>query len=207
MVTLSRDDPWDNAGSFVASYHEGEIAKYKLNEPDSRMAEWRATDCRAQLCAAERELRSDAFRLEEGLKPWGLLVGMMGPIALTDDDECSPLHWAARNGAWYALPEKALTPDAMLIPNLANESPFEIAARNNNLQQIEAGILTRLVTSCTRIKDTPLHHAARNGYLLHLPQAIKTDELLALENSHGCTVFELHCQYSRAAGHGANHAA
>ncbi len=207
MLTLSRDDPWDNGGSFVSGYHEREIAKYRLNEPEARTAEWRACDCRVQLCAAERELRSDSFRLEEGLKPWALLVGTMGPAALTDDNECSPLHWAASAGTCYALTEKALTADAMLQSNLANETPFELAARNHSLEQIEPEILTALACSRSREGHTPLHHAARGGYLMLLPPIIKTDELLALEDAEGCTVFERHRQAARAQARGANNAA
>jgi hypothetical protein len=207
MQTLSREDPWDVGGSFVASYHEKEVAKYRLGEPDARTSEWRACDCRAQLCEAERLLRSDSFRLEEGLKPWGLLVGTMGADALTDDAGCSPLHWAARAGTWYAVPPQALTADAMLQPNLANEAPFEIGARSHTLEQIEEEALRTVASSRSRTGDVPLHHAARGGYLLALPAAIKTDDLLALEDADGCSVFERHREAMRAAGHGANHAA
>jgi hypothetical protein len=207
MLTLSRDDPWDHGGSFVASYHEREIAKYGLNEPDARTAEWRACDCRSQLCAAEQVLRSDSFRLEEGLKPWGLMVSTMGAAALTDDAECSPLHWAAGSGTWYALPASALTADAMLQPNQANETPFEMAARNQTLHQVDSEALRTLASSRTRAGDTPLHHSARGGYLLLLPPTIKTDDLLALEDADGCSVFERHRAASQALGHGADNAA
>jgi ankyrin repeat protein len=207
MLTLSRDDPWDVGGSFVASYHEQEIAKYRLNEADARTAEWRACDCRDQLCEAEQILRSDSFRLEEGLKPWALMVVTMGAAALTDDAGCTPLHWVARSGTWYALPESALTADAVLQPNLANETPFEIAARNQTLQQIASEALRTLAISRTRANDTPLHHAARGGYLLILPPVIKTDDLLALEDADGCSVFDRHRAASRASGHGENNAA
>lgn len=207
MLTLSRDDPWDNGSSFVSGYHEREIAKYRLNEDDALTAEWRATDCRAQLCAAERELRSDAFRLEEGLKPWSLLVGTMGPASLVDDAGCSPLHWAASAGTCYALTEKALTADAMLQANLRGETPFELAARRHGLEQIDPEVLRALASSRTRSGDTPLHHAARGGYLMLLPPVIKTDELLALEDGEGCSVFARHHEASRAHPHGAGHAA
>ena len=207
MQTLSREDPWDVGGSFVASYHEREVAKYRLGEPDALAGEWRACDCRAQLCAAERQLRSDNFRLEEGLKPWGLLVGTVGAAALTDDSGCSPLHWAASTGTWYAVPAQALTADSMLQANLANETPFEVAARNHTLQQIEEETLRALASSRSRTGDIPLHHAARGGYLLALPPAIKTDDLLALEDAHGRSVFERHREALRASAQGADHAA
>jgi len=198
MLTLSRDDPWDVGGSFVSGYHEREIAKYRLNEADALTAEWRACSCRAELCAAERELRSDSFRLEEGLKPWGLLVDTMGAAALTDDRDCSPLHWAASASAWYALSEKALTADAMLQRNLANETPFEIGARNHSLHQIAPEILKSLAGTRARSGETPLHHAATRGFLLILPPTIKTDELLALEDADGVSVFERHREFMRA---------
>jgi hypothetical protein len=207
MLTLSRDDPWDSGGSFVASYHEKEIATYALGGPEARTAAWRASDCRAQLCGAERQLRSDAFRLEEGLKPWALLVATMGTHALTDDAECSPLHWAAEAGTWYALDPKVLTAESMLQPNLANETPFELGARRQTLRQLDAEVLSAMAVSRNHEGDIPLHHAARQGYLLLLPAVLKSDDMLALEDSTGCSVFERHRAVQHAMGSGADSAA
>jgi hypothetical protein len=179
---------------------EQEIAAYRLNEADALADEWRASECRAQVRAAELRLRSEEFREESGLRPWGLLVSTAGAIALTDDEGYSPLHWAAENNAWYALPESALTADAMLQANARNETPFEMAAKRHALHNISEEALTRLAGSRNRAGDTPLHLSARGGYLLTLPRFLKTEELLALEDAEGISVLERHRRATQASG-------
>jgi hypothetical protein len=200
LLALSQDDPWGSGGTSVLNAVEQEIAKYRLNESDPLLDDWKASDCRAKLCAAERELRSEEFREESGLRPWGLLIATAGAAALTDDEGRSPLHWAAENNAWYAIPARALTADAMLQANAKNETPFGIAAKKLALQNIGEDALRKLASSPNRWGETPLHQAARGGYLMCLPQFLKVDELLALEDGEGCSVLERHRAAIRPTG-------
>ena len=192
VLALSQGDPWGAGGTHVLNAVEQEIAAYRLNEAEALAEEWRASEGREQLRSAELMLRSEEFREESGLRPWGLLVGTAGALALTDDEGRSPLHWAAENNAWYALPESALTADAMLQPNAQNETPFGMAAKRHALHNISEEALTRLAASRNRSGDTPLHQAARGGYLMTLPRFLKTEELLAQEDAEGLSVLERH---------------
>ena len=200
MIALSQDDPWGAGGTSVLSAVEQEIAKYRLNDADPLTGEWRASECRAKLIAAERQMRSDEFREESGLRPWGLLVATAGAAALTDDEENSPLHWAAENNAWYAIPARALTVEAMLQPSAAHETPFGMAAKRHALQNIAEDALVALAGSRSRTGDTPLHRAARGGYLMSLPQCLKKEELLALEDAEGYSVLDRHRATLRPTG-------
>lgn len=200
VVALSEGDPWGAGGTSVLNAVEQEIARFRLNEEGQLADEWRTSECRAQLLEAERWLRSEEFREESGLRPWGLLVGTAGALALTDDEGRSPLHWAAENNAWYAIPAKALTAEAMLSANAENESPFGMAAKRHALQNISEEALKAMAGSRNRAGDTPLHHAARGGYLLSLPQFLKTEELLALEDAQGCSVLDRHRAAMRPTG-------
>jgi hypothetical protein len=192
VVALCQDDPWGAGGTSVLNAVEQELAKYEFSEDRPAPDGWGTSEFRGKLFAAERRLRSEEFREESGLRPWGLLIATAGAAALTDDEGRSPLHWAAENNAWYAIPAKALTADAMLHSNSANETPFGIAAKKRALGNIPEDDLVKLVSSRNRAGDTPLHMAARAGYLLSLPQCLKTDELLALEDVEGHSVLELH---------------
>jgi hypothetical protein len=200
MIALSQDDPWGAGGTSVLSAVEQEIARYRLHEADPLADEWRASECRAKLIAAERQMRSDEFREESGLRPWGLLVATAGAAALTDDEGNSPLHWAAETNAWYAIPARALTVDAMLQPNAGHETPFAMAAKRHALQNIAEDALIALAGSRSRTGDTPLHRAARGGYLMSLPQCLKTEELLALEDAEGYSVLDRHRATLRPTG-------
>jgi len=192
VISLSQGDPWGAGGTYVLNALEQDIAAFRLNEADALAEAWRGSECRAQVRSAETMLRSEQFREESGLRPWGLLVGTAGALALTDDEGRSPLHWAAEANAWYAVPEAALTADAMLQPDAGGETPFGMAAKRHALHNISEEALVRLAGSRNRAGDTPLHHAARGGYLLTLPRFLKTEELLALEDSEGSTVLECH---------------
>ena len=200
MIALGQDDPWGAGGTTVLSAVEQEIAKYRLHDKDPLMDEWRASECRAKLIAAERQMRSDEFREESGLRPWGLLVATAGAAALTDDEGNSPLHWAAENNAWYAIPARALTVEAMLQANPAHETPFAMAAKRHALQNIAEDALISLASSRSRTGDTPLHRAARGGYLMGLPQCLKTEELLVLEDAEGYSVLDRHRATLRPTG-------
>jgi hypothetical protein len=200
VLALSQDDPWGAGGTSVLNAVEQEIARYRPNDGDPSSAEWRGSEFRAKIFAAEKELRSEGFREESGLRPWGLLVATVGAAALTDDEGHSPLHWAAENNAWYAVPEKALTADAMLQADARSETPFGVAAKKRALQNIAEDTLRKLASSPNRAGDTPLHLAARGGYLMSLPQFLKADELLALEDSEGCSVLERHRAAIRPTG-------
>jgi hypothetical protein len=192
VLALSQGDPWGAGGTYVLNAIEQDIAAYRLNEADAHAEAWRSSECRAQVHCAEEMLRSEEFREESGLRPWGLLVGTAGALALTDDEGRSPLHWAAENNAWYAVPESALTADAMLQRDAKNETPFGMAAKRHALHNISEEALTRLASSRNRAGETPLHLAACGGYLLTLPRFMKTEELLAQEDAEGRTVLECH---------------
>lgn len=200
VLTLSQDDPWGAGGTSVLNAIDQEIARYRLNDANPLMDEWKTSEFRAKLHTAEKELRSEEFREESGLRPWGLLIDTAGSIALTDDEGNSPLHWAAENNAWYAIPARALTADAMLQRNANNETPFGMAARMHTLGNIEQDALVRLAGSANRMGDTPLHHAARGGYLMGLPQFLKANELLSLEDGEGLSVLERHRAATRHSG-------
>ncbi len=200
VLSLSQDDPWAAGGTSVLNAVDQEIARYRPSEVDPLIDDWRTSECRAKLRAAEMELRSEKFREESGLRPWGLLIGTAGAVALTDDEGNSPLHWAAENNAWYAVPAKAMTADAMLQVNARHETPFGIAAKRHALQNIAEDALRMLASSRSRAGDTPLHQAARGGYLMSLPQCLKADELLALEDAEGCSVLERHRAAIRPTG-------
>lgn len=192
VLALSQGDPWGAGGTYVLNALEQDIAAYRLNDADAHAQAWRASECRAQVRSAEAMLRSEEFREESGLRPWGLLVGTAGALALADDEGRSPLHWAAENNAWYAVPESVLTADAMLQCDARNETPFGMAAKRHALHNISEEALTRMAGSRSRAGETPLHLAARGGYLLTLPRFLKTEELLALEDAEGRTVLECH---------------
>jgi hypothetical protein len=200
MIALSQDDPWGAGGTSVLSAVEQEIARYRLNDADPLVHEWRASECRAKLIAAESQMRSDEFREESGLRPWGLLIATAGAAALTDDAGNSPLHWAAENNAWYAIPARALTVEAMLQPNAGHETPFGMAAKRHALQNIAEEALITLAGSRSRTGDTPLHRAARGGYLMSLPQCLKSEELLGLEDAEGYSVLDRHRATLRPTG-------
>jgi hypothetical protein len=200
MLALSQNDPWGAGGTSVLNAVDQEIARYRLTDADPLTDDWNASEIRAKLCAAEREMRSEGFREESGLRPWGLLVSTTGAAALTDEQGNSPLHWAAENNAWYAIPAKALTADAMLQANARNETPFGMAAKKHALQNIGEDALKNLASSLSRTGETPLHHAARCGYLMSLPQSLKAEELLGLEDAEGCTVLERHRAAIRPTG-------
>jgi hypothetical protein len=192
VLSLSQDDPWEVKGASVLSAVEQEIARYRVNFTDQLTETWNASECRAKLFAAEQELRSEDFREESGLRPWGLLIDTVGAAALTDDKGNSPLHWAAENSAWHAIPARALTADAILQVNERNETPFEMAAKKHALQSVDEETLKAVASSPNRTGDTALHRAARGGYLLNLPQCLKSDELLAIEDAEGFSVLERH---------------
>ncbi len=192
VLSLSQDDPWEVKGASVLSAVEQEIAKHKVAFTDQFAESWKTSECRAKLFAAEQELRSEGFREEAGLHPWGLLIVTVGAATLTDDAGRSPLHWAAENSAWHAIPAGALTADALLQVNERNETPFEIAARNHALQSMDEEVLKSVASSPSRKGDTALHQAARGGFLLGLPQCLKSDELLAIEDREGVSVLERH---------------
>jgi hypothetical protein len=192
VLSLSRDDPWEVKGASVLSALEQEIARHRVDLTDQLSEGWKASECRAKLCAAERELRSDDFREESGLRPWGLLIATVGAAALTDDRGSSPLHWAAENSAWHAIPARALTADAMLQANERNETAFEMAVRKHALQSMDEETLKAAASSPSRTGDTALHWAARAGYLLSLPQFLKSEELLAIKDGEGFSVLERH---------------
>ena len=200
VLALSQDDPWGAGGTSVLNAVEQEIARYRPNDVDPLADDWKTSECRAKLRAVEGELRSEKFREESGLRPWGLLIGTAGAVALTDDEGNSPLHWAAENNAWYAIPATAMTADAMLQANAKNETPFGIAAKKHALQNIGEDVLKKLARSPNRTGDTPLHQAARGGYLMSLPQFLKADELLALEDAEGYSVLERHRATIRPTG-------
>jgi hypothetical protein len=199
VLSLSQDDPWEVKGASVLSAVEQEVARYRVNYTDQLTEGWNASECRAKLCAAEQELRSEAFREESGLRPWGLLIATVGAAALADDKGGSPLHWAAENSAWHAIPPGILTADAILQVNERNETPFEIAVRKHALQSMDEEALKALASSLNRTGDTALHRAARGGYLMSLPQCLKSDELLAIEDAEGFTVLERHMAALRSA--------
>jgi len=192
VLSLSLDDPWEAKGASVLSAIEQEIARYRVNSTDQLVESWKASECRAKLRAAEQELRSEDFREKSGLRPWGLLIATVGAAALTDDRGSSPLHWAAENSAWHAIPAGALTADAILQVNERNETPFEIAARRNALQSVDEESLKAVASSLGRTGETALHQAARGGYLLNLPQFLKSYELWAVEDAEGFSVLERH---------------
>ena len=192
VLSLSQDDPWEVRGASVLSAVEQEVANHRQNFTDKMAESWKTSVCRAKLRSAEEKLRSDEFREESGLKPWGLLIATVGPAALTDDEGCSPLHWAAENSAWHAIPAKTLTADLMLQVNARNETPFEIAARRHALLSMDEDTLRAVASTPNRVGDTALHQAARGGYLLSLPPCLKTDELLAIEDAGGHSVLEWH---------------
>lgn len=192
VLSLSQDDPWEVKGASVLSAVEQEVAAYRVDFTDQLAEGWNSSECRAKLCAAEQELRSEDFREKAGLRPWGLLIATVGAAALTDDKGNSPLHWAAENSAWHALPARALTADDMLRVNARDETPFEMAARNHALLSMDEEILKAAAGSRSRTGDTALHRAARKGYLLSLPQCLKCDELLAIEDAEGFSVLERH---------------
>lgn len=200
MIALSQDDPWGAGGTSVLSAVEQEIAKYRLNDADPLFVEWRASELRAKLLVAEGELRSEKFREESGLRPWGLLIATAGAVALTDDQGSSPLHWAAENNAWYAIPARALAVEAMLQVNAGHETPFAMAAKRHALHNIAEDELIKLASSTSRAGDTPLHRAARGGYLMSLPQCLKSEELLALEDAEGFSVLDRHREALRPTG-------
>jgi hypothetical protein len=192
VLSLSQDDPWEVKGAAVLSAVEQEIARYRVYDSDQLAEDWNGSECRAKICAAEAELRSEEFREKSGLRPWGLLIATVGAAALTDAMGRSPLHWAAENSAWHALPAGALTADAILQVNDRNETPFDIAAKRHALQSMDEETLKRVAKSQNRAGDTALHRAARGGYLLSLPQCLKTDELLATYDGEGFSVVERH---------------
>jgi hypothetical protein len=88
----------------------------------------------------------------------------------------------------------------MLQPDAVNETPFGMAAKKRALQNIGEDALAKLATSHNRSGDTPLHQAARGGYLMSLPQFLKVDDLLALEDGEGCSVLERHRAAIRPTG-------
>jgi hypothetical protein len=192
VLSLTQDDPWEVKGASVLSAVEQEIARYRVNFTDQLAESWIASECRAKICAAEQELRSEDFREKSGLRPWGLLIATVGAGALTDEKGHSPLHWAAENSAWHAIPARALTADAILQLNERNETPFEIAAKRRALQSMDEEGLKAVASSRNRTGDTALHRAARGGYLLGLPQCLKSEELLAIEDAEGFSVLERH---------------
>jgi len=200
VLSLSEDDPWEVKGASVLSAVEQELARYRVNLTDQLTESWNASECRAKLCAAEQELRSEDFRERSGLRPWGLLVSTVGAAALTDDKGNSPLHWAAENCAWHAIPAGALTADAILQANERNETPFEIVVKKHALQSMDEETLKAVASSPNRTGDTALHRAARGGYLLSLPQCLKSDELLAIEDAEGFSVLERHFAALRPTG-------
>jgi hypothetical protein len=192
LVALSQSDPWGEGATLVLSAVEKEIARHHLNKDDSLLTQWRESACRARLCAAERHLRSEAFREEAGLRPWGLFLATTGAMALADDSGSSPLHWAAENNTWYAVPESAITAEAMLQMNAERDTPFAISVRRNALGNISQEALLRIAWVRTRSGETILHHAASQGLLLGLPPFLKSEELLSLEDADGCSVLERH---------------
>jgi len=192
VLSLTQDDPWEVKGASVLSAVEQEVAAYRVDFTDQMTESWNASECRAKLCAAERELRSEEFREKSGLRPWGLLIATVGAAALTDEKGNSPLHWAAENSAWHALPARALTADAILRVNERFETPFEMAAKKHALQSMNEEILRAVASSRDRTGDTALHRAARAGYLMSLPHCLKSDDLLAIEDAEGFSVLERH---------------
>jgi hypothetical protein len=192
VLSLSQDDPWEVKGASVLSAVEQEIARHRVNLTDQLTECWNASECRAKLFAAEQELRSEDFREESGLLPWGLLIATVGAAALTDDKGRSPLHWAAENSAWHAIPARALTADAILQANERNETAFEIAVKKHALHSMDEETLKAVASSPNRTGDTALHRAARGGYLLSLPQCLKSEELLAIVDAEGFSVLERH---------------
>jgi hypothetical protein len=200
VLSLSQDDPWEVKGASVLSAVEQEIARYRLNFAEHLTESWNASECRAKLFAAEQELRSEHFREESGLLPWGLLIATVGAAALTDEKGNSPLHWAAENSAWHAIPARALTADAILQVDERNETPFEIAVKKHALHSMDEETLKAVASSPNRTGDTALHRAARGGYLLSLPQCLKSDELLATVDAEGFSVLERHLATLRSTG-------
>jgi hypothetical protein len=198
VLSLSQDDPWEVKGASVLSAVEQEVARYRVNFTGQFLESWKASAFRAKLRAAEQELRSESFREQSGLRPWGLLVATVGAAALADDKGSSPLHWAAENSAWHAIPAGALTVDAILQVNERNETPFEIAAKRNALQSMDEEHLKAAASSRNRTGNTALHQAAQGGYLLNLPQFLKSDELWAVEDAEGFSVLERHFAHLRS---------
>ena len=88
----------------------------------------------------------------------------------------------------------------MLQPDAGHETPFGMAAKRHALQNIAEDALIALAGSRSRTGDTPLHRAALGGYLMSLPQCLKTEELLALEDAEGYSVLDRHRAALRPTG-------
>jgi hypothetical protein len=192
VLSLIQDDPWEVKGAAVLSAVEQEVAKHRVEFTDQWKESWNASECRSKIWAAEQALRSEDFRERSGLRPWGLLIATVGADALTDEKGNSPLHWAAENSAWHAIPARTLTADAILQLNERNQTAFEIAAKRHALQSMDEETLKTVASARNRAGDTALHRAARGGYLLILPQCLKSDEILAIEDAEGVSVLERH---------------
>jgi ankyrin repeat protein len=58
--------------------------------------------------------------------------------------------------------------------------------------------LKAAASSRNRTGNTALHQAAQGGYLLNLPQFLKSDELWAVEDAEGFSVLERHFAHLRS---------